>query len=196
MSAQTRQRILMACEKLIQTLGLARVTTKQIAKETGLSEGALYRHFNHKDDLFLAVFEKQLGLLASVLSEYVAGKGEVEDNLRQICLAILSYYEQLLPLTASYFADTELLARFREVLQKSGGATTPPLSGFKLYRGRAAPQTYRASITGFEHYDLLARPGLSICLLATAYKPGSIWSNRPTVCRQSDTGSCSKYCAV
>jgi AcrR family transcriptional regulator len=121
MSGQTRQQILMACEKLIQTLGLARVTTKQIAKQTGLSEGALYRHFNHKDEVFLAVFEKHIGLLAGVLSEYVAGKGEVEDNLRQICLAILSYYEKLLPLTASYFADTELLARLRELLQKSGG---------------------------------------------------------------------------
>ena len=121
MSAQTRQQILDACDKLIQTLGLARVTTKELARETGLSEGALYRHFSHKQDVFLAVFEKHVHVLAHVLSEYVAGQGTVDQNLREIGLAILRYYEQLIPLSASFFADTDLLARFRALLQQLGG---------------------------------------------------------------------------
>jgi AcrR family transcriptional regulator len=121
MSAQTRQQILDACDKLIQTLGLARVTTKELARETGLSEGALYRHFEHKQDVFLAVFEKHVRVLAQMLSDYVAGHGAVEQNLREITLAILRYYEQLIPLSASFFADTDLLARFRELLEQLGG---------------------------------------------------------------------------
>ena len=121
MSAQTRQQILDACDKLIQTLGLARVTTKQLARETGLSEGALYRHFEHKQDVFLAVFEKHVRVLAQMLSEHVAGHGAVEQNLREIALAILRYYEQLIPLSASFFADTDLLARFRALLEQLGG---------------------------------------------------------------------------
>ena len=92
MSAETRQQILDACDKLIQSLGLARVTTKELARETGLSEGALYRHFEHKQDIFLAVFEKHVRMLVHVLSEYVAGRGAVEQNLREIALAILRYY--------------------------------------------------------------------------------------------------------
>jgi len=120
MSAQTRQQILDACDKLIQTLGLARVTTKELARETGLSEGALYRHFEHKQDVFLAVFEKHVHVLAHVLSEHVAGQGAVDQNLREIGLAILRYYEQLIPLSASFFADTDLLARFRALLQQLG----------------------------------------------------------------------------
>lgn len=121
MPGDTRQQILEACQKLIQRLGLARVTTKEIARETGLSEGALYRHFEHKEDVFLAVFEKQVQHLASILTENPAGKGEVEENLRRVCLEILRYYEQLIPLTAAFFADTELLARFRGLLQQIGG---------------------------------------------------------------------------
>lgn len=121
MSGETRQQLLEAIEKLIQTVGLARVTTKEIARESGLSEGALYRHFDHKEDAFLAVFEKHLRELSGILSEYVAGRGEVEANLCEISLAILRYYDQLVPLTASFFADIELLARFRELLQRIGG---------------------------------------------------------------------------
>jgi AcrR family transcriptional regulator len=120
MSAETRQQIVDACAKLIQTLGLARVTTKQLARETGLSEGALYRHFEHKQDVFLAVFEQHVHVLAQVLSEHVAGHATVEDNLREIGLAILRYYEQLIPLSASFFADTDLLTRFRVLLQQLG----------------------------------------------------------------------------
>src|SRR4029434_7469487 len=56
-----------------------------------------------------------------MLSEYVAGQGAVEHNLREITLAILRYYEQLIPLSASFFADTDLLARFRALLQQLGG---------------------------------------------------------------------------
>src|SRR6476620_10985512 len=118
MSGETRQQILDACDKLIHTLGLARVTTKELARETGLSEGALYRHFDHKEDVFLAVFEQHVRVLADFLSERKAGKGEVEENLRAISLVILRYYEQLIPLSASFFADTELLTRFRALLQQ------------------------------------------------------------------------------
>jgi AcrR family transcriptional regulator len=120
MSGETRQQIVDACGKLIQTIGLARVTTKELARATGLSEGALYRHFDHKEDVFLAVFEKHVRVLAHVLSEHVAGHGTVEGNLREIGLAILRYYEQLIPLSASFFADTELLTRFRALLQQIG----------------------------------------------------------------------------
>lgn len=121
MPSETRQQILEACERLIQSKGLTRVTTKEIARETGLSEGALYRHFDHKEDLFLAVFERLVRVLTRNLSPYVAGQGYVEDNLREMALVILRYYEQLIPLAASFFADTELLRRIREVLQGIGG---------------------------------------------------------------------------
>ena len=120
MSEDTRERILEACDRLILSIGLSRVTTKEIARETGLSEGALYRHFDRKEDVFLSVFEKQVIGLSKTLNAYDAGSGEVKDNLQAICIAILHYYERLIPLTASFFADTDLLSRFRELLNRLG----------------------------------------------------------------------------
>ena len=47
MVGDTRQKFLDATEKPLLLKRLARVTTKEIAHEIGLSEGALYRHFDH-----------------------------------------------------------------------------------------------------------------------------------------------------
>ena len=51
----TRERILEAAEKLLLLKGSAHVTTKEIARAVGLSESALYRHFDHKEDIFFAL---------------------------------------------------------------------------------------------------------------------------------------------
>ena len=60
MQGGTQQQILEAVERLIHSKGLARVTTKEIARATGLSEGALYRHFDHKEEVFFAILIKNL----------------------------------------------------------------------------------------------------------------------------------------
>src|SRR5947209_7075230 len=66
MTGETRQKILDAAEKLLLLKGLARVTTKEIARETGLSEGALYRHFDHKEEIFFALMARHLPVLCVV----------------------------------------------------------------------------------------------------------------------------------
>lgn len=121
MAGETRRQIIAATEALIQSKGLARVTTKEIARATGMSEGALYRHFDHKDDVFLAVIGKQLPGLAGVIDQFVVGTNTVAENLIGICLAVISYYEQLIPLSAASFADIELLRRHRELVNLLGG---------------------------------------------------------------------------
>lgn len=121
MDVGARQQIMNAAEKLLQTKGLARVTTKELARETGLSEGALYRHFEHKEDVFLAVLSQTLPVLAEEMSQAVPGEGTVRGNLAQIALAAMHSYAQLIPLAASFFADTDLLARFALLLHEAGG---------------------------------------------------------------------------
>ncbi len=115
---KTRQYILEATERAIQSKGLARVTTKEIAKEAGCAEGTLYKHFVDKEDLFLAVIQENLPDLVATVHEEQAGKGTVGDNLVEMAYAIIHYYEQLIPLAVSLFADTDLLVRHREWMQK------------------------------------------------------------------------------
>ena len=46
--------MLAAVEELMREQGLARITTRAIARKAGLTEGTLYNHFREKDEIFIA----------------------------------------------------------------------------------------------------------------------------------------------
>lgn len=117
---ETRQKILDAAEKLLLLKGSAHMTTKEIAREVGLSESALYRHFNHKQDIFFALMVEQLPALYDVFQTHQAGTATVSENLAALALAVIHYYEQLLPMGVSFLADKELLTQFRATTQPLG----------------------------------------------------------------------------
>lgn len=52
---RTQQRIIKAGRKVFGTDGFVALRMSDVAAEAGLSMGALYRYFDNKDDLFLAV---------------------------------------------------------------------------------------------------------------------------------------------
>src|SRR5260370_28965513 len=120
MAGATRQKILDAAEKLLLLKGLARVTTKEIARETGLSEGALYRHFDHKEEIFFVLKARHLPAFHETFQAPQEGTGTPSENLAAIAQAALHYYDQIVPMGASFLADTELLAHFRATIRPLG----------------------------------------------------------------------------
>ncbi|GCE20017.1 TetR/AcrR family transcriptional regulator [Dictyobacter kobayashii] len=68
----TRRLILEATERLIRLKGLSRATTKEIAREAGCAEGTLYKHFEHKEDLFLTIIQEHLPTLIEELGRLIA----------------------------------------------------------------------------------------------------------------------------
>lgn len=54
---QTRAQLLETARRLFLSRGYAATTTQLILKETGLSKGALYHHFDSKSDMFEALYE-------------------------------------------------------------------------------------------------------------------------------------------
>ncbi len=126
MAGETRQKILNATETLIQLKGLSRVTTKDIARESGLSEGALYRHFEHKEEVFFAIIAQHLPTLLGSFETHLPGTADVQTNLKAITLATTDYFGKLIPMSASFLADTELLAQYRK---KMSQITEGPIGG-------------------------------------------------------------------
>jgi AcrR family transcriptional regulator len=120
----TRAQLVDAAERVLRTRGLARATTKEIAREAGLAEGTLYLHFADKLDLVRAVHERLLPEFIELLSHLPgrAGTGTVEGNLTDLARNALGLYRDMLPLGSSLFADPELLGRFRVMLgERRGG---------------------------------------------------------------------------
>jgi AcrR family transcriptional regulator len=57
---ETHERILAAAEELFLTRGLKETSMNDIVEATGLSKGALYSHFDGKEELILAIHERKI----------------------------------------------------------------------------------------------------------------------------------------
>lgn len=117
-----RSDILKAAEKLMHARGLSGVTTRQIAKEVGCSEGALYVHFKGRLDLLLAMLEESLpGMLKPLgaLRESV-GSGSPQENLMRAVGAIFKFHQRIVSASAGLFAEPELLTAYRNSLRHEG----------------------------------------------------------------------------
>lgn len=117
-----RSDILRAAEKLMHSRGLSGVTTRQIAKEVGCSEGALYVHFKGRLELLLAMLEESLpGMLKPLgaLRESV-GSGSPQENLMRAVGAIFKFHQRIVSASAGLFAEPELLTAYRNSLRHEG----------------------------------------------------------------------------
>jgi AcrR family transcriptional regulator len=114
---KTRDLLLKAAAQLIRNRGLARVTTREIAREAGCAEGTLYKHFESKDDLFLAVLLESFPRFEAALDFSANGQTGVAENLRYIATAAIGFFEKVLPHGVALLADSGLLARHRKRLR-------------------------------------------------------------------------------
>ncbi|MBB3129872.1 AcrR family transcriptional regulator [Paenibacillus rhizosphaerae] len=114
-----KNKIADAAEQVLLRNGLAKTTTKEIARAAGCSEGSLYNHFSSKEDLFVHVIRGQLKHLMSTLSslQTMAGKETVRGNLEQVALAALEDFHSSMSLIGSIFSEPGLLLRQREGFQ-------------------------------------------------------------------------------
>ncbi|MFG3224550.1 TetR family transcriptional regulator [Kitasatospora sp. NPDC048194] len=120
--ALTRARVLDAAARLIGTVGLVRATTKEIAREAGCSEAALYKHFRDKEEIFVRVLRERAPRLADAVAELPAraGEGAVREHLEAVVEVAVPFYRQSFPMAGGLLASPELLAAHRRKLDDAG----------------------------------------------------------------------------
>lgn len=131
----TRERIIDAADHLLRTAGLARTTTKVIAREAGCSEAALYKHFSGKEEIFVHVLRDRLPRLNPLLDELSRDAGErgIERNLTDIAEHAALFYEQSVPIAASLYAEPSLKRRHFEGVRELGAGPRAPLAALSAY---------------------------------------------------------------
>ena len=142
-----RVRILDAAHELMLTLGLARTTTKEIARAAGCSEAALYKNFASKEELFIRVLHERLPRLTPLLRSLAAepGRRTLEENLTEIARQAALFYDQSFPIAASLYAETQLKRRHDEAMRQMGSGPHMPIEELTAYLraerdlGRIAP---------------------------------------------------------
>jgi AcrR family transcriptional regulator len=135
MDRPARVRILDAAHELMLTVGLARATTKEIAKAAGCSEAALYKYFASKEELFIRVLSERLPRLAPLLRGLATepGGASLEENLTEIARQAVLFYEQSFPIAASLYAETQLKRRHDEAMRDLGAGPHVPIEQLAAY---------------------------------------------------------------
>jgi AcrR family transcriptional regulator len=82
--------------------GLARATTKKIAKAARCAEGTLYNHFHDRMRIFAAVFAKHLPRAVSAFTtlEAQVGKGNLIDNVAAALFTVSKFLDAVVPIFA------------------------------------------------------------------------------------------------
>ncbi|MFF0538791.1 TetR/AcrR family transcriptional regulator [Streptomyces coelicoflavus] len=153
-----RERILDAAHELMLTVGLARATTKEIARVAGCSEAALYKHYASKEELFIRVLSERLPRLTPLLRGLAAepGRAPLEDNLTEIARQAALFYEQSFPIAASLYAQTQLKRRHDETMRELGTGPHLPIEGLDAYlRAERAAGRIRSDADTFAAASLL-----------------------------------------
>ena len=124
--AQRREEIVGACEQLYQTMSFKDITLKEISSVTSFSRPTIYNYFQTKEEIFLALFEREYDRwnadLEKILNseEDYAGKELAEQIAKS-----LEKRAQLLKLLSMNNYDMEehsreeLLASFKRAYGKS-----------------------------------------------------------------------------
>jgi AcrR family transcriptional regulator len=124
--AQRREEIVNACEQLYQTMSFKDITLKEISSVTSFSRPTIYNYFHTKEEIFLALFEREYDRWNADLEKILnSEKGYVGKELAEQIAKSLERRSQLLKLLSMNNFDMEensreeLLASFKRAYGQS-----------------------------------------------------------------------------
>ena len=78
--ANTRERLLGAARRVFARSGFHGASVEEVASEAGFSTGALYSNFTGKEDLFLALMEREINEHAREIAQAVSARDSMAER--------------------------------------------------------------------------------------------------------------------
>ena len=119
-----RHQIVQTARKIVATHGMTFLTIQELAKEVGVSEGAIYRHFKSKDEILLVLIQDIEHDLLDAISESARPKEGVLDQLRHLFQRHFSSPERrngvsfVVTAEALRFGDAEVRRATRQMVER------------------------------------------------------------------------------
>ncbi len=117
-----KEEIKRAVLNIIYTEGLGKLSTRNLAEKVGISEGAIFRHFNSKAEIIHAILEDIRKELQDELRRIAIGVEPATERLKKFLFAHIRYLEEhkgitiLLFSEATHTNDVKLKAKLNEIL--------------------------------------------------------------------------------
>lgn len=108
LTAARREEIVNACEKLYQTMSFKDITLKEIGKVTTFTRTSIYNYFQTKEEIFLALYEREYDRWNEELNE-ILDENEIltREQLADKIAVSIANRKQLLKLLAMNNYDME-----------------------------------------------------------------------------------------
>lgn len=95
-----KERLIISTIEIIDELGIQGLSTREIAKRQGVSEATLFRHFNSKSELLLAVLEFFSKFDQDIFQSAILKKLPPREAITYMITAYTEYYENYPAITS------------------------------------------------------------------------------------------------
>src|ERR1700741_2737213 len=107
----TRERLLNAAARAFARDGLRGATTREIAREAGVNEVTLFRHFKSKEQLLGAVLERGLLSEIALMNEHSSWKENLRESMANYARHYYSHLERKQGFARAFIAEGQLLPK-------------------------------------------------------------------------------------
>ena len=112
LTAARKEEIVNACEQLYQTMSFKEITLKEIGKVTSFTRTSIYNYFQTKEEIFLALFEREYERWNEELKRiHIDNEVLTREELADKIASSISNREQLLKLLSMNNYDMETNSR-------------------------------------------------------------------------------------
>ena len=111
-TAARKEEIISACEKLYQTMSFKDITLKEIGSETSFSRPTIYNYFQTKEEIFLALYEREYDRWNIELTDILENNDTLtKEQVAEKIAASIANRQQLLKLLSMNNYDMEVNSR-------------------------------------------------------------------------------------
>lgn len=111
-----RDKVLATAETILAENGIARLSTKEIARRAGVAESSIFYHFDDRLGLLQAVIRMRLPQYTRTAQEITrrAGEATLKENLEALLNTLENFYLDIMPTVVAIQADSALRLAFVE----------------------------------------------------------------------------------
>jgi AcrR family transcriptional regulator len=112
----TRERLLDAAAQTFASDGLRGATTREIARQAGVNEVTLFRHFKSKEQLLRAVLQRGLAAEVAIMDQHSSWKENLRESMEKYAHHYYSHMEKKKGIARAFLAEAQVLPKSMQTM--------------------------------------------------------------------------------